>query len=221
MANQISEEKQLVLGYGAYRKKPGFLNMLIRYETFITAVQYFSFAMNGMPYMGVGRNLAYTAKLFYDNRGFMSHMEVNSGDDDLFVNEVATKQNVSLCYHPDAFTYSEPKQSFKDWYHQKRRHISTAKFYKPNHKTFLALYYFSNLLFWILTAVSFFFVDWKIPVTLIIFRILLQYAILGNATKLLKEQSLKPWIPFLELFLVSFQLIIFISNTFSKPKRWK
>ncbi|HAT64488.1 MAG TPA: glycosyl transferase family 2, partial [Flavobacteriaceae bacterium] len=85
MVSHFSEEKQLILGYGAYRKERGFLNKLIRFETLMTAIQYFAYAKVGMPYMGVGRNLAYTCKLFYDNRGFMSHMRVASGDDDLFV----------------------------------------------------------------------------------------------------------------------------------------
>ncbi len=221
MTADLSEEKQMVLGYGAYDKQPGFLNSLIRYETLMTAVQYFSFAMRGMPYMGVGRNLAYTSQLFYDNRGFMSHMEVNSGDDDLFVNEVANSENVAVCYHPDAFTYSAPKSKFSEWFRQKRRHITTAHHYKTKHKLLLGLYYLSNLLFWVLATLCLIFQDWKIPLMLILFRILLQYILLGPATQLLQEKKLRIWLPFLELFLVSFQLIIFITNSFSKPKRWK
>ena len=50
---------EVVLGYGAYKKYPGFLNKLIRFETFHTALQYFSYALAGKPYMGVGRNLSY------------------------------------------------------------------------------------------------------------------------------------------------------------------
>ncbi len=49
----------IILGYGAYYKRPGLLNRLIRFETFHSALQYFSFALAGMPYMGVGRNLSY------------------------------------------------------------------------------------------------------------------------------------------------------------------
>jgi cellulose synthase/poly-beta-1,6-N-acetylglucosamine synthase-like glycosyltransferase len=44
---------ELVLGYGAYNKRPGLLNKLIRFETFHSALQYLSFAMAGIPYMGV------------------------------------------------------------------------------------------------------------------------------------------------------------------------
>ncbi|MEZ4778390.1 MAG: glycosyltransferase [Flavobacteriaceae bacterium] len=221
MTAHFSEEKQLVLGYGAYHKEKGVLNKLIRFETAMTALQYFSYAKVGIPYMGVGRNLAYTNKLFYDNRGFMSHMQIASGDDDLFVNEVATKTNTALCFTEDSFTYSTPKKIFSDWIRQKRRHITTAKYYKNNHQTLLGLYFISNLLFWVLAIASFIFIDWKIPLALTIFRFTLQYIFIGKGIKLLKENDVLPWIPLWELFLVFIQLTIFISNSFSKPKRWK
>jgi len=221
MASVLNQEKQLVLGYGAYEKKSGLLNALIRYETLMTAVQYFSYAKAGSPYMGVGRNLAYTHQLFYDNRGFVSHMNIPSGDDDLFVNEVATKENTAICFHKDAFTYSIPKQSFKDWFQQKRRHISTAKHYKTKHQFLLGIYFLSNLLFWTLATACLVFLDWKIPTAIILFRILLLYIFVGNTTKLLKEKNLFPYLPVLELFLVFVQLTIFISNKLIKPKKWK
>ncbi|MEL6810626.1 MAG: glycosyltransferase [Bacteroidota bacterium] len=221
MTRALDNEKHLVLGYGAYEKRPGILNALIRYETLMTATQYFSYAQVGMPYMGVGRNLAYTSHLFYENRGFMSHMNVHSGDDDLFVNEAATQENTTFCFHKDGFTYSKPKESFKSWFRQKRRHITTAKHYKGKHKFLLGLYYVSNLLFWVLAVLCFILTDWKIPVALVIFRLILQYIFVGNATKMLREKDLLPYMPLLELFLVFFQLTIFISNKVAKPKRWK
>ncbi|MEZ4859285.1 MAG: glycosyltransferase [Flavobacteriaceae bacterium] len=221
MTAQFSEEKQLILGYGAYLKEKGFLNKLIRFETLMTAIQYFSYARAGIPYMGVGRNLAYTSHLFYENRGFMSHMRVASGDDDLFVNEAATAQNTALCYDESAFTYSIPKKTFKAWILQKRRHITTSKYYKRNHRLLLGGYFLSTLLFWVLGSLSLLFLDWKIPLSLIIFRITLQYLFIGKGAKLLKENDLPPFLPFFEIILVFIQLTIFITNSFTKPKRWK
>lgn len=130
MSRHFSTEKQIILGYGAYQKRSGFLNSMIRFETLMTAIQYFSYAKVGMAYMGVGRNLGYTSSLYYNNSGFMSHMKIASGDDDLFVNETATTQNTALCLSPTAFTYSTPAKSYKKWILQKRRHITTSKYYK-------------------------------------------------------------------------------------------
>ncbi|MBZ0328128.1 MAG: glycosyltransferase [Altibacter sp.] len=221
MTAPFSETKQLILGYGAYEKASGFLNKLIRFETVLTALQYFSYARAGIPYMGVGRNLAYTSNLYYDNKGFMSHMKVASGDDDLFVNEVASKENTALCFTEKAFTYSIPKKTWKSWILQKKRHTSTAKLYKPIHRLLLGLFYLSNLLFWVLAPIAMIWVDWKIPLALVLFRCVLQGFIFGKAASKLREKDLIIFIPILELFLVFVQLSIFISNRNSKQVRWK
>ena len=220
MASHFSPDKQLVLGYGAYEKKSGPLNALIRFETLMTAVQYFSYAMVGKPYMGVGRNLGYTSTIYYANNGFMSHIKLPSGDDDLFVNEVATAKNVALSLTENSFTYSEPKTTIREWLYQKRRHITTSKYYKKSQKLLLGVYYVANLLFWVLVPFVFMFQDWEMPVILLSARILLMWFILGKAALKLNEKNLIPVIPFLELFLVSLQLTIFISNTKQKPNHW-
>jgi glycosyltransferase involved in cell wall biosynthesis len=221
MASNFSEQRQLVLGYGSYYKTSGFLNTLIRYETLLTAIQYFSYAKAGLPYMGVGRNLAYSSQLFYDNNGFISHIKVPSGDDDLFVNEVATGKNTAICFEKEAFTYSDSKQTWRAWFLQKKRHISTAKYYKPKHKILLASFYICNVLFWILAFLSIFLLDWKIPAALIAFRFIFEFLVVGKAALKLNEKKLIPFILVLEFFLVLAQMSIFISNSFSKPNRWK
>jgi len=221
MSSHLSQEKQLVLGYGAYSKCRGLLNKLIRFETLLTATQYLSYALVGNPYMGVGRNLAYTSKLFYEHKGFMSHIKISSGDDDLFVNEAASKSNTAVCIAENAFTYSIPKKTWESWMLQKKRHVTTASLYKRKHKVLLGLYYIANLLFWLLGGVLFFIVDWKIPLALILFRFLIQYIVIGKVAKRLKEKDLIAFIPFFELFLVFIQLSIFISSSGSKQTRWK
>jgi len=87
MQNAYDENIAVVIGYGAYRKSKGILNKLIRFETFHTALQYFSYALAGIPYMGVGRNLSYKRDLFFKHKGFSSINTIPSGDDDLFINK--------------------------------------------------------------------------------------------------------------------------------------
>jgi glycosyltransferase involved in cell wall biosynthesis len=99
MSSQFTMHKTLVLGYGAYEKiANSFLNKIIRYETLLTAVQYFSWAKIGHPYMGIGRNLAYKKEEFYNVNGFIDHIKIRSGDDDLFINQVATSKNTAICF---------------------------------------------------------------------------------------------------------------------------
>lgn len=221
MATKISDEKEVVLGYGAYEKLPGMLNKIIRYETLMTAVQYFSYARAGMPYMGVGRNLAYTNSIYTKNNGFTSHIKVASGDDDLFINEVATATNTAICVDENTFTYSIPKKNTKNWISQKKRHYTTAKLYKSKHKLLLGVYHFTNMLFWILSVVILFTDFWKIGIALITFRFLIQYIIIGTAAKNLKEQDLVLLIPFYDFFLLLVQISIFIFHSGKTNSQWK
>lgn len=222
MISHFNNQHQLILGYGAYKKiKKSFFNKLIRFETLLTAIQYFSYAKIGIPYMGVGRNLAYTKSLFFSVNGFANHMKIKSGDDDLFINQVATKQNTASCYLPNSFTESNPKTTLKKWIQQKRRHISTATFYKPIHKILLGIFYISQITFLILSVLLLSFLyNWQLVITLILIRLLIQYLVIGNAAKKLNEKDLILFIPFLELFLITIQMFIFIKNLISKPTHW-
>lgn len=142
--------KDIVLGVSLYEKRPGFLNFLIRSETLFTAVQYVSLALAGRPYMGVGRNLLYRTKTFFDNKGFYTHKHVLGGDDDLFINEVATSTNTAVSLDPATFTTSIPKETWPAWRHQKRRHLSVGHRYKTGHKIRLGLLTGSYVLTWLL-----------------------------------------------------------------------
>jgi len=223
MSSHFDNEKSIVLGYGAYSKiKKSLLNKLIRFETLSTAIHYFSFANQGLPYMGVGRNLAYTKDEFFKANGFISHIKVRSGDDDLFINQIASKTNTAICFSNESFTESVPETIFKDWFNQKRRHISTAKYYKSKHKSLLALIYITNLLFWLFAFILLISLHyWPIVLAFFLIKIIFQYAIIGASAKKLNEKDLLFLIPFLEIFLIGFQLAIFINNLFSKPNHWK
>jgi hypothetical protein len=64
--------------------------------------------------MGVGRNLAYRKGLFFESGGFTHLMNKIAGDDDLFVNHVATKTNTAVVLSRDSFTWSLPKKTMKE-----------------------------------------------------------------------------------------------------------
>lgn len=223
MSRHFSNTNEIVLGYGGYKKIPGsFLNTLIRFETVFTAMQYFSFAIIGKPYMGVGRNLAYRKETFFKVKGFTEHMNVASGDDDLFINQAANSYNTTICIDPASFTESIPKQNFRAWFDQKRRHITTSKYYKSNFKILLGLFYMSQFLFWALAftllILSF---QWKLVLAIFLLRLLLVYISYGLSAKKFKALDTLLFLPILELFLIIVQMVIFISNQTSKTHHWR
>ncbi|WP_417886380.1 glycosyltransferase [Zunongwangia sp.] len=219
----FSNDKKIVLGYGGYFKnKKSFINKLIRFETLLTAIQYFSYAKLGNPYMGVGRNLAYTAKRFYEVNGFASHLKIRSGDDDLFVSEAATKQNIAICDNPASITRSIPKPSFSTWIAQKRRHTSVAKYYKKKNQFLLGLFYSSRLFFWILLiALLVLQIHWEFVLLVLGFTWIIEAIVYFSAAKKLDEKDIAWVFPVLEPILLILQLGIFFANLISKPTHWK
>jgi len=211
---------EVVLGYSPYKKAPGILNKIIRFDTFHTALQYLSYALAGMPYMGVGRNLSYKKDVFFRNKGFSAINHVPGGDDDLFINKVATKENTAIVIDPDTFTLSEPKKNFSDWFRQKARHYTTAKYYKPLHKFLLGLYSFSHVLFYPLLIVSLFF-DWRLALSLFGLRLIVQGYIFQKTMQKLGEEDLFPWWWLLDIWMFLYYLI-FSTALWKKPRKaWK
>lgn len=222
MTSQLSDQKKIILGYGAYKNiKEDFINKLIRFETLLTAVQYFSYAKIGLPYMGVGRNLTYKKEVFFNANGFTGHSQIRSGDDDLLINQMADKKNTAICFSNDSFTISEPKKTFVSWFRQKRRHITTASHYKPIHQFLLGLFYVSQFLFWLLAIILLAFsFNWLIVTIFLTIRLIIQYIILGKSAQKLNENSLFWIFPVLDFALVFLQSGVYISNVISKPKSW-
>ena len=221
MVSRFDENKDIVLGYGAYFTRKGILNRIIRYETVNTAIQYFSYALAGIPYMGVGRNLAYKKKLFFDNQGFISHLSVGSGDDDLFIGRVANRRNTAVQFHPDSFTLSEPPQNFKRWWQQKRRHLSTSGYYKPLHRLLLGLYPLTTVLFYALAGVALWLgVNPLLVLVPFVVRMISLYVVYGLSIKKLREEKLLLWLPFLEITWVIFNGLMVFLGLFRKKKRW-
>jgi hypothetical protein len=209
---------EIVLGYGAYYKKAGLLNKLIRFETFHSALQYLSFALAGLPYMGVGRNLSYKKSLFLKNKGFSSINHLPGGDDDLFINKVANKYNTSVVIDPEAFTLSEPKTNFTNWIIQKNRHFTTAKYYKPIHKFLLGLYSVTQFLFYPLFILSLIFFDWRIALGVFALRFISQAIVFHKSMKKLDEKDLFPWWWLLDLWMFIYYLI-FAPALWKKPQK--
>lgn len=149
MAQSFTDDKKIVLGYGPYHKRKSIINKIIRFDCAWIAMNYLSYALYKIPYMGVGRNLAYTKTAFYSVDGYKSHCSLSSGDDDLFVQEAANKSNLAIQIDPQSYCFSEAKNNWTDWIYQKSRHYTTAPKYSFIKKLLLAIYPISLISTWI------------------------------------------------------------------------
>ena len=215
-------DKDIVLGYSNYLKSKGLLNKVIRYDTFFIAQQYLSFALKGNTYMGVGRNLGYKKSLFFDNKGFASHINLASGDDDLFIQAIAKNDNVSICISHQSHTISECTNKWSVWKNQKRRHLTTSPLYKNKIKFFLAISSIFQILFW-LTLIILLAVSkglYVYIVTLVFFRLLTSYIVYYKNMKLLKAMDVYIIHPFYEFVNLISQVIFVLLNMINKPNKW-
>lgn len=132
-------ETQVVLGFGAYFRDGDGVNHITCYDTLFNGLHYMGAALCGHPYMGVGRNLAYKKDFFFASGGFSQLMTERAGDDDLFVNRVATGKNTEVVISPESLTWSISKHSWHDWLQQKRRHLSVSPKYRAGSKVRLGI----------------------------------------------------------------------------------
>ena len=137
-AENSQHSTDIVLGFGAYFMHKSHLNRLVQFDTLFNGLHYLGAALCGHPYMGVGRNLAYKKSLFFESGGFSHLMTTRAGDDDLFVNHVATRTNTSVVISRESLTWSPSKRTFKEWWQQKRRHLSVSPQYRTSTKFRLA-----------------------------------------------------------------------------------
>jgi cellulose synthase/poly-beta-1,6-N-acetylglucosamine synthase-like glycosyltransferase len=215
----------IVLGYGKYKKTKGFLNKLIRFDTTTIAMHFFSFAKIGVPYMGVGRNLAYRKSFFIAKKGFVNHYHVSSGDDDLFVNQNANRKNTRTEFSSESYTISEPKEDFQSWIYQKSRHATTGRYYKFYHLLLLGLFPVTTLALYslgIITLIKFPDLYTIIIVSSLFFiRIFCQLLVTKKAMVRLNEKNFLFLTPFLEIYMLFFNAYIWILNSFKQESRWK
>jgi poly-beta-1,6-N-acetyl-D-glucosamine synthase len=223
MESHFVNNTEIVLGFSPHNKRKRFLNLFERFETFLTAVFYFAFALAGNAFMGVGRNMAYRKSVFFRHKGFASHQHIMSGDDDLFVNEAATPYNVAIECSPESFVFTDAKETYEKWSRQKSRHMTTGKLYKSKHKIVLGTYYASLFLFYG-ASIALLVVNillWPVVLGVYVLRVLTQWIVLYQSAVKLKSTSLLWGLPLLDLVYVWYLIVFGLKGLFTKnAKVW-
>lgn len=215
-------ESAIVLGYGPYKAAKTWLNRWVRFETIYVAIQYFSFALWKMPYMGVGRNLMYQKDLFLQERGFEQHEHITSGDDDLFVNAVANDQNTTICLEKESFMYSEAPSSWKALYRQKTRHYSSSNSYKLKHKILLGLLSGTHFCFYLGLCIFIIMNVWNVIIIgLLILRTFFLHLVFFKYLERVQQISFLKYVFVLDALLPIYYIIFASSLIGKQDKAWK
>lgn len=221
MSRYMDDEARFVLGCSPYQKQPGLLNLFIRFETLLTAIQYVGLANLGMPYMGVGRNLAYRKSYFLANKGFNSLLNVTGGDDDLYVNRHATAKTTRVSAGRDALVWSAPKTSVKSFFAQKKRHLFAGKKYRLSHKVVLGLFVGSYLVCWLTGLALLVTGIGQLAVTgLLVTRVTALAVLVHRAARLFGTSFPVYAVPFLDILFVFYYLSTAPVALISKRVKW-
>lgn len=221
MAQYFTDGKEIVMGYAPHITKPGFLNKLIRFDTTWIAMNYFSMALAKIPYMAVGRNLAYTKTLFNSVNGYKSHYSITSGDDDLFIQETITKKNYAINLDPASFCYSEGSNNWENWYMQKSRHFTTSGRYDVFKKSMLGIYPFTLLILTISFVILMFDANFR-WLTLAGFGlvVLFKWWIQARCFSKLKEPSFIAMLPLYDLAYAIFLPVLYYTTDKKEIRKW-
>ncbi|MFN8242192.1 MAG: glycosyltransferase [Bacteroidales bacterium] len=224
IVSHFGDETAFVLGYGGYTAGKGLLNSLIRYDSMFIAMQYLGMAIRGVPYMGVGRNLAYRKSVFFANKGFGPFYNILSGDDDLFVNSIAKGPDTKVEFTHETHTRSVPANSVGEWVKQKRRHFTTARYYKARDKALLVSEPASRLIFYaaaiILFASGYL---WQVTLGLFLLRVILYHYIVVMIQKRLNENKLIHLSLIFDIFSPLINSALYLGNFGNRPGNagWK
>lgn len=209
-SHMCADDSPFVLGYGPMNRVSGTVATFARFETYMTALQYFSYALAGMPYMGVGRNMKIDRQILLDKEHLIKGSNLASGDDDLTINALANEANIGICIEPDSFMYSDPKTTLRSFLNQKTRHISTSIYYRPIHQVLLGLYSGSQILFFL--AFIFSLITGTIPLKIALLLLLVKWTIQQGINypvmKKLKEEDLFWKFPILDVLFFVYLLVM-------------
>lgn len=221
MAAEFTQKKQIVLGYGPYTKTKGFLNRLIRFDTAWIGMNYLSFAKASVPYMGIGRNLAYTKTSFEKAGGFKSHYSISSGDDDLFIQDAAKRKNYTISLISSSYCFSPAPTSWKSWFNQKSRHFTTSSHYKVIKKLMLGIYPFSLLMVLLSFVILMFNSNFRwLTLAIYLFLVVIKWIIQGKAFVKLNERKFIPFLPLWDVFYTIWAPVMFYSINKKDANKW-
>lgn len=221
---------QIVLGYGAYFEEKSRLNRMIGYDTLFNGLNYLGAALVRQPYMGVGRNLAYRKEFFFETGGFSSLMNYRSGDDDLFVNRFANKQNTAVVACPESITWSLTKPTWGTWIQQKRRHLSVSPHYSASSQFHLGfetvtrgLFYAAVIAIVVMSCLGQLSL-WTagLAALLLVTRLILQISVIDSAAARMKLRKYGLVVMWYDIVLPLIQLYIFLSAPLHRynTQRW-
>lgn len=132
---------EVVLGPVAYERRSSFLSRFAQYDLFHRMVRMFGLTLAVKPFSGWGQNMAFRKSTFYANgsQGYQRHLNIQPGEDDLFVSDVAHGNNVVVESRADSMMTDQTSPLFLGWSMDRLNRGYTSRLYTQAPKIVKAL----------------------------------------------------------------------------------
>ncbi len=210
----------VVIGYSPYIKDKGILNGFVRFETVMTAIQYFSWALMGRPYMGVGRNMLYPRQLFQELNPFKDHSNIPYGEDDLWIQQASRVAQVNVNLEEASFMYSDSPASWRAWFRQKHRHMSAGHHYRKKSWWQPGVYGMALITHWFTLPFLLMIVVQSDISFFLIAGLMIRWITYIQWTQKLGEKDTRIWYPLAEVGYAVYLAAVGLWTIIAKKKTW-
>ena len=137
---------EIVVGYCGVERRKGFANYMMRTGRMMQSAAWIARAVQRRAYRGTLHNYGFTKRIYFGANGF-SHLNMNIGEDDLFMQRVMTRDNVSVILSPRATLREKTWGGMGWWMSQLRYYGSAFRFYPQAVRTYVGWELWSRVLF--------------------------------------------------------------------------
>ena len=185
----------VVLSYSGVAPSSGVQNFIAREYQFTTSIEWLTSAIRRKPYAGSRNALGFKKSLYFDVRGF-NHLNIKVGIDDLFVQQIATPDNVSVVLSPRATCHERTWGGWQWWWHHIKEMQRTHRYYPKFTRASTVAELLLRLLFFASVVAAIVLMPWEFKVTALVVMVLRYFFVLFvvvRNTRRLGEMALVPF----------------------------
>lgn len=235
----LTTNSSAVVGYTGYDRSRGLSAALRGYDTLLRGLRLLGLASHGKAHMAYGTNLLYRRDIFFgDAKGYSRHLNLERGDDDIFVNENIRPAHIRAAVSPDAVVRCADT-SRRHWRLERLSRIATRRYLRGIRPLTLGFDTLSRVLYILFTIAAIVLslpavhrsllgdqssVWWLvigIVALLWLIRYVLSWIVWNRSSRALGERSFGPALPLLEALHPLWELALRIQYLFSSKQRYR
>lgn len=177
----------VVVGYcGVETVDDKFDSYFIRASRFAESLMWLSKATAARPYRAIRSNMGFTRSLYFGVKGF-NRLNMNIGEDDLFMQSIMTRENTSVILSPRATVFQRNWGRLDGLIDTTRYYGSATKFYPSHARNFVAWEMASRVLFFVLIVAGVILLPLELKALILFFVLIRIWVMLSTVNKVAKR----------------------------------